>query len=472
MPPRIQIGGRSVPGQHAAYPGRTHGILPPNAGIGRIAQDRIDRLTAAASRRYKEAISYIDGVELYVWQLLYDGPPCSCGQEPEEPEIENGIAFIPDDSNAVDDYEPTLKVKTRDVTAYDDHIAKQPARADHNYQDEDDDDILGPITVPASSTSGNTDPYTPNSLSTGPYEGPMHGTGSSYMHQGQYDHEVPDSRSDEVGEELISEYEQENFWNPNSVLDDSTYVLGTMENTCPICFGTNIVGGYSLTGASRLVLPAVAVTAGTADDLDNAAKPPLYTIAPGEYLEWAGLTLANYFSFGWAIAFDLRKSVGLTITYSLDGTVWFPIKSIGQHNKVPLNTLRVRVTNESDSEIEFSHVDIMVQHTKVIGQVTNFNPAAGLSAATKGNGITITLPPDVGIIDRNSLIADNKYRLMWRVTDLETVSTHTRQVVSCTANTELLTQSFIETILYPNYTIEGRKQNIYGAGVEPIQGER
>lgn len=469
MAPRIQIGGRGVPGQHAAYPARPHGILPNNAGIGPIVQDRIDRLTAAASRRYKEAISYIDGVELYVWQLLYSGDPCVCGKVPDEPDTTNPhMDFIPDKTNAVDEYTDSLQVKTYDVSGYDEHMEHTKHAPDKPYNPTVEN-VLGDLV---SSTSGDTDPYIKGSKSTGPYEGRMHGQGSSYLHQGQYDHEVPDSRSDIYGEELISEYEQDNYWNPDSILDDDAYVLGTLENTCPICFGTGYIGGYSLIGSTRIVLPAATSSAGSTNDFDPNAKPPVYVLQPDDYLTWTNVKASNYFTFGWAFALNLRKTVPLRIEYSVDNVNWFPIKAIGQHSTAPLNTLSIRVTNAGVDTIDFSHVDIMLTHTKVVGQVTNFNPASGLSAATKGNGITITLPPDVGIIDRNSLIGENKYRLMWRVLDLETVATHTRQVVSCTANTELLSPSYIETILYPNYTIEHRKQHIYGAGVEPIQGER
>lgn len=468
----IRFGPRSVQGQHPAYPGRVHGIVPGNAGISHAAQDRIDLLTSAATRRAKEAISGIDAVRLFIWQPLKHGPACNCGTDPlydttPDPSANPYVLGIVEDKmDSADELKPRLRVKSRDVTAYDSHTATNP-HASHGL--DEDDDVLGVTLV--TSTRGNTDPYTEDSTSSGPYEGPMHGTNGLYLHQGSYDHEMPDSNEDEYGEVLISEYEND-AWNPDSILADNAFVLGSSTMTCPVCFGIGILGGYSLFGATRLVLSSANATGGNSLGSDDSIDPPSFDLNPGEYVEWSDLKCPNYFSFGWAISRFLRGRSDAVITYSLDDTTWKPIEQLQSDNAVNLSTLAIRVTNTGTQNAKFSHADITLFHSDVLGQVTNFNLIAGLAAAIKGDGITITLPPEVGIIDRNALIGDSKYKLMWRVTTVTPISTAQMQVISCELMTELMEPSLVETILYPHYSVEGQAQKTYGNGVEPVQGMR
>lgn len=471
---RFRFGARSVPGQHASYPGRVHGILPPNAGIARTAQDRIDLLTAAAARKAKEAISGIDAVRLYIYQPLKHGPQCNCGTEPDNrqliPSSNPHVLGIKDDEvDSISDIKPRLTVRTQDVTAYDRHAMSQP----NHVMGFDEDDILGDGIV--TSTSGTTDPFASNAPATtkGPYSGEMRGANGVYLHKGQYDHEQPDSLEHTYSEiDLLDEFEGDEAWNPDSILADSAYVLGSVLNTCPVCMGSGIIGGYSIFGATRLVLSSANSIGG--DNIGAEAKDnlPVYSLNPGETVLWDNLDLPNYFSMGWAIARDMRKRVGVAIEYSLDNVSWKPIGSLEGDNAVDLSQMVLRVTNDSDEVLDFSHVELVVFHNSVMGQVTNFNQSAGLADAIKGEGLTITLPPEVGLVDRNAFIADDKYRLMWRVVTVTPVMTAKRQVINCEVQTELMQPTLVETTMYPAYSIEEPTTKSYGAGVEPLMGER
>jgi hypothetical protein len=447
-----------------------HGIVPPNAGIAHAAQDRIDLLTSAASRRIAEAIS-IDATQLFVFSPKKFGVRCGCETEPsdhvaETPSSNSHVLGVAEDTtDDLDTAGSTLRVRVRDVSADDHHFAQTKSyRADHNFSEADvfDDEVPPPKT----STSGTTDPYTTNSLSVGPYEGPMH----DGRHAGEYDHEYSDSPSDEFGEELIADYEKD-AWNPDSILADNAYVIGSSQ-TCPICFGTGLLGGYDLLGGTRLVLSSVNATMVPMLGADESVMPPVYHLDPDDYVEWGGLNCPNYFQFAWAVAYDGRHASDVVITYSLDGTTYAPIAQLASVSQVNLQTLVIRATNTKDYPIDLTHVDVTLIHNVVRGQVTNFNQTAGHSVAIRGDGIEVSLPPEVGKVDRNSLIGDNKYRLMWRVTTVTPVETARGQVISCSVMTELMEPTLTETMLYPLFNVKGNKQLVFGAGVEPVQGMR
>lgn len=467
----FRFGARSVPGQHASAPGRVAGILPGNAGISHAAQDRIDNLTSSAARRAKEAISGIDAVRLFIFQPLKHGPKCNCGTESQDtalmPTSSNShvLGIIEDRADSADDMKSRVKVRTHDVTAYDRHVAKQPAsESDHNFG-VDEDDILGDGLI--TSTNATT--------GAGPYEGEMHGSGDTYLHSGAYDHERPDSVEDTYGEsELLNDWENDG-WNPDSVLADSAYVMGSSLATCPVCMGSGIIGGYEIVGGTRMVLSSANATGGENIGAETPTKSPLpiFTLQPGDNVEWSDLGVPNYFTMGWVIARNMRRKLGITILYTLnDGVLWKPISTLGSDNQIDLSNMTITVINESDEPVEFSHLELVMFHTVVLGQVTNFNQAAGLADAVKGDGLTITLPPDVGLVDRNALIADAKYNLMWRVTTVTSIETAKRQIISCEVQAELMQPTLIETTLYPPYSINGPKLLNYGGGVEPVMGMR
>jgi hypothetical protein len=467
----FRFGARSVPGQHAGSPGRAHGIIPSNAGIAHAAQDRIDLLTSAASRRIAEAIS-IDAVQLFVFSSKRHGIQCGCETVPSEhvePQTPINPYVLGESEDKTDDLDATgskLRVRVRDVSADDHHRAMQRSyRPDHNYSEADifDEEPIPPAT----STTGSTDPYVEDSLSTGPYEGPMH----DGRHAGEYDHETSDTTSDEYGEELISQYDTEP-WNVDSILNDNAYVIGSSQ-TCPICFGTGLLGGYDLLGGTRLILSSVNATNAPVLGPDVSVSPPAYNLAPGEYVEWGGLNCPNYFKFAWASSYDGRHNSEVTIRYTLDnGTTWKAIAQLENDNQVNLTALIIRATNETTHDVGLTHVDVTLIHNVVRGQLTNFNQTAGHDRAIRGDGLEISFPPELGKVDRNALVAENKHRLMWRVTTVTPVETAKGQVISCSAATELMEPTLTETMLFPLYSVKGNKQLIYGTGVEPVQGLR
>jgi hypothetical protein len=472
---RFRIGSRSVPGQRANTPGRVHGILPANAGISYAAQDRIDLLTSAATRRASEAISGIDSVQLFIFQPKRGGKACACGTQAtydttaDESPNPHVLGIVEDPADDMSGVGSSLKVHVRDVSATDHHMRHtNKNRPDHRFSEEDifDEEVI----PPASSTSGSTNPYVVGSTSTGPYEGEAHGG----LHAGSYDHELPDGP--EFGEELLDEYSQGDAWNPESILQDNAYVLGSTVNTCPVCMGNGVLGGYNLLGATRMILSSVNVTAeNVLGEEHNEGQVPFYTLEPNESLEWGDLNCPNYFQFGWAAAYHYRRASSVTIQYTLDTgptPTWVTIKNIGTLSEVALDDLRIRVVNLTTEAVKFTHLDVTLFHNEYRGQLTNFNEQAGSSTAVKGDGVEITLPPEVGKISRNSLIGDNKHRLMWRVTNLTPVVTAKGQVISCTATTEVMEPALVETHLFPLYSADGNSQLIYGAGVEPVQGQR
>lgn len=467
---RFRFGSRNVLGQRANAPGRVAGILPQNAGVAPVVQAQIDTLTAAASRRYKEAISGIDAVPLYIFQRLTTGTPCNCGAgegQPEEPDNPHTLGIVEDDIDSVSSFKERLNVKTYDVSGYDRHVANVQSSRVFN-----EDDILGEDTV--TSTSGSTDPYAPNSSSNGPYSGQTHGYGDLHLHAGSYDHEIPDAVENTYGDvELLEGWED--GWNPDSILADSAYVLGALLSICPVCMGTGLIGGYSLVGATRLVFSSGNYTGGenSGAEAPQESSLPVFTLQPGDTVEWEYKNFPNYFKPGWYIARNMRSRVNVAISYSNDGrATWKPISQLGNDSAANLSSVVFKVENDTSNIIEFSHFEIVVIHTDVLGQVTNFNQTAGLEEAIKGEGITITIPPEVGQINRNSLIAEAKYKLIWRVLTVTPIMTADRQLINCETPTELLKPAMVETILYPEYSIDLPTQMIYGNGVEPIQGER
>ncbi len=464
---KFRFGGRRVPGQHANAPGRVHGIVPQNAGIAHVAQQRIDALTSAATRKAKEAISGIDAVRLFIYQPIKHGPQCNCGTAVQDtaliPASDEDTFEVPDTTDVAGDIKPRLKVRAHDVTAYDRHVANMPANEpDHNFG-LTEDDILG------------DGPPTSTSDTNGPRTGEMHGSGNLFLHSGEYDHEVPDQVEDTYGEvELLADWEDgDDAFNPDSVLADSAYVMGGAITTCPVCMGSGLLGGYSLFGATRLVLSSANATGGNNLGAEVPAKSPLpiFDLGPGETVEWGGLNFPNYYSMGWAIARNMRRRIGLAMEYTLDGAQWKPIGNLEADNQVNLATMVIRVRNDSDESMEFSHLEIVVFHNAVLGQVSNFNQNAGLADAVKGDGLSMTFPPEVGLVDRNALVADAKYNLMWRVVSVMPILTAKRQLINCEASTELMQPTFVETIMYPAYSIEDQKTLSYG-GIEPVQGAR
>lgn len=466
---RFRLGPRFVPGQRASSPSKAHGLIPNNAGIAPVAQDRIDLLASAAARKAKEAISGIDAVSLYIFQPLRHGVACNCGAQANYDTIRNdasnpntvGIIEDSDEVDDIDDFKPRLKVRVRDLTP-EDHFKRSTPRSL-------EDEIFG--DDPITSTSGTVDPYSADAdpeIDKGPYEGKMEGAGRLYVNRGSYDNEL--AAASEFGEELISDYENE--FDVESTLRDSAYVIGSSLATCPICFGSGLLGGYSVVGGTKLTLSSANATGG--DNIGpESGDPAYYELEPGNSIIWEEQSLPNYFSLGWSIPRYMRRRLdGVLMEYSLDGNTWKPIGLLEDDRTVDLSQIQFRLTNDSQEPVKFTHWEITVFHTPVRGQVTNFAPLAGSSQAIKGNGIQITLPPEVGVIDRNSLIGDNKYRLMWRVVDLETIMTAKRQVISVTANTELMEPSLVETTLFPHYSVDGDPQKIFGAGVEPIMGMR
>jgi hypothetical protein len=434
--------------------------VPANTGIGDNANDTLAALAAASARRQKEAISNIDGVTLFLWQRLYAGETCPCrgGAPEDEPNTDPNVVSIDDSPHvpSVNDGYSSIKVHAVDVSPAHRHTEwEKPLVSDaepaHHFEATKDSDVE-PTIDPLEALHGYGR-VTPG----GPGQNPL-------------DHEW-DNTDGLFSDQLIADFEGEQSWNPEQMLLDNAYLLGMTHTACPLCLNTGFIGGYSLWGGTHRILPVEYAyeAEGAVLDEDNA-KVPVWTIQPGGYAAWR-TSLPSYFTVAWTLARNNRDAAaGLQFAFSI-GSNGTPSPNLKDFAQSPLDDLVVKVTNISNQPQKLTHVDLTVRHIMLKGQVSNYTAQAGLDQVVKANPLTVTLPAEVGIIDNNSIIAEAKYALVWRVTDLDTISDKDLRVTSVSTQTKLVGPSEIEATLFPMYAEKIVAQKLF-MGIEPRQGTR
>lgn len=455
--------GQSV---HPTGIGRAGGAYPNNMGAGTNAQMEADRLAAASARRQREAITGVDAVNLFLWQPKTSGLTCSCrGGLPSsdthsDPTILGVRAgtepSIRDPGNigvVAYDVSPTYQhTELRPHTV----ASTEPAHRFGFNDDPDDDNVQLSVFDATSATDVH-------GYSTQQYGGgPTTGAGNEARH------EFPPN---DFTEELISEFEADEAWDAASIVANNSYLTAAAQSSaCAICYNTGIVGGYDLWGGTHLVLESVAEPAVSNGFVEDPTyTPPVYTIDPDGYMLWQ-TSLPSHFDVLWtSVRHKRAATAGFVMAYSIDGQTF--VSDLASISTQALDTLYVRVTNPTDAPLQMTHVVIAVQHLKLRGQVTNLTLPAGRNTTFNADPITITLPADTGLIDRNSIIADSKYRLVWRAQSIESIMDSRMRLTSQTVSTKLVLVSEVEASIYPDFHWRHSPQKLY-MGIEPKQGSR
>ena len=395
---------------------RSPGLGEKNVGMARIAQNRLNRLVAAESRRINEAL-HVDGVVCRVWQPLTAGTVCTCKgvANPKDTIPEGPDLGLP----SMDDMSGGVQVVARRVNI----------QQDYNYK---------------SNTNSPLD-----SMLDSLYESQdLQATQDS-----DYIQKLLDADSDVI----------------KSIIDDSSYIIGS-QNSCSICFGRGFVGGYSLVGGLRLILDnsGLSQIVSLQGFLNPKRAPNSFYLNPNQSIIWS-VSLPSYFNTlsDPFIMYDRKLVTGMTISYSADnGTTWVTNLNLLTSNK--LDTLMVKVINSNSWPVEFTHLEQYLSWIpNLMGQIGNWQVTSGYDYKNATINTAIVLPPMVGTIDRNSFVADSKYGYLWKLNSINTISTAQNQPVSIECEGQIVRP--IETIELLNFERRTIIEKIFD-GVSVEQG--
>lgn len=367
---------------------RSPGIPSRNIGQSVAAQNRLDRIVDAESRKIQEALQ-VDGPVLRVWQPLKYGIVCTCKNAPSNRPIP---------INA-----PTQGLDTAD----------SPNRVIFKVR--------------------NIDPQLDNAKPPIANNTPLDTIEDAIYNS----YEPTDGENDE---EFLSKLLQNDDDIVNSLIDENAYVIQS-KNTCAICFGTGYVGGYSLYGGIRHILDnsgATTLTLYNGTYIRNTAQPNEFVIKPGKYIQFTS-QMPSYFTALAGPIFRNNKALvnGLSIAYSIDGNVWF--SNISALPTQRGDNVYFLVGNISNNDIIFTHVEHYLSYVLDLkGQIGNLHLNSGNDYFKSTAATTIVLPASIGPIDRNSYISDSKYGFFWRIDSINTISTAKNQNTSIECEAQLV----------------------------------
>lgn len=188
--------------------------------------------------------------------------------------------------------------------------------------------------------------------------------------------------------------------------------------SCPVCFGTGFVGGYSVSNSWRFVAD-VRMMQFEGGWIDFEKHPAQATLPPG-----ASATVQVRFPKA-AFRVDstqvylgrssLASSVQLEYLQGDEFKTLYPRAILGELCDGTIRTIRIR--NVSRNEVELSHLEIQtgLSDTALFGDYPELETIADVSVLRATQDIRIVLQTKVPTLSPFDIITDMNHRLAWMV---------------------------------------------------------
>jgi hypothetical protein len=386
-------------------------IGPPNQGLGRYAQARVDNTVARAVRRHAEALR-VDGNPVHLWIRRNGGLICTC-RAPAKTTVREQIEPVINQPTSDDLRQPPKE--NRKVTA--DDIVPIEFRVIHVRRQSG----IGMPFAPVPPEFEGVDTSPPN-----------------------LDGE-PDEHLNSIAPGGVADNAQTDAQLAR-MLSEGGVIYGGDQTACGICFGTGRTHGYEYFSGKRLVLDASnewPYNLTGAADIDVKQHPAKFSIDAkvDSTVEWTVDLPA--FTDGWQVVAarnNLKPANHVQIQWQLAG-VWQPLTLdlLLANEGIDRTRQKIRVISDGTLQLgettEFTHVELtyitappMLAQCGPLPLPTNFD----------------LLDPDLTIdwemlagandIPRESVFQDSKFRLLWKIMDITPKVTSTGQVFMYTVS--------------------------------------
>lgn len=377
------------PNRFSSLPGR-------NYGASSRVNTTIDNTVARANSRLEEALN-TDGVPFLYWHKSLQGLRCTCQLDATKPPTDgsiiedaqnNGVAVV-DATPHEDPSRPGFfKVRGFDTTPY------RYGRAKLSEQE------------------------TPNPTSI---TGEEVGTSPTMLVN-----EYKDKTYDDIADGLL--YDD----------DDDLLLLGDETITCGICFATGFTEGYTLANGKRQCLDASGAYKATlyGGFLDTDAKPFTYNLEAGGYVEWE-FELPTYFTRVLNITprSNLLPNTKVSLEFRFaneNAWVYCDIDFLNSRKGIPTKGF-IRATAYEATKLTHVELNIQLQDWLKLQMdplSEGSNPAAFKAAFTT----SFDLPPRLVNVAKEGVIYEQKYNMMWKLTDVTDGKTAKQQIFSWKAS--------------------------------------
>ena len=387
-------------------------LKPANYGMSHIAKERLVQYVGMAVQKHIEAVE-VDGTPAEIWIKQTGGRVCTC-QHPQITTSNSIGSDIPQHIQQVQEENPfTFKIKSPE-----DIIDAG------EYYDE------------------NKEPPTT-----------IQNDGGNWTKQFDTD-----------GSNLIDQ--------PSNLLDEglSSLLFGGDKSTCGVCFGTGWTDGYRLINGQRVVIDATLPNNVCMATIDTDTLPYSFKL-PGDsnsYIEWLKVEVPRYFK---DVEFGLFNN-----TIPVQGVVLIRPSNAQEYKPLSLSNLQnihsafmdIKIVGQFNQPLRFTHLNL-VYTTSDFPKIDTppFEKSENYQFFEALMTTNFEVPGSIPYVDRESVIGIAKEGFLWKVSSVNQVMTHERQIFKSTINARLIQRS--ECL----YLLNGlfRPKTVYNfRGLERIQG--
>lgn len=394
-------------------------VLPPsNRGMGHIAKTRLSQLVGAANDRHREALT-VENNSFWVWLRRKAGAPCTCsvGRSRKVSIDQDALdeATGPEGASTVD--KPMKALRLRPVSGNGFLDLNNLRDIHRGLMDEKEKDPTSQAT---------RDRQTDLSV------------------EGQMD-------------DLIMPHDTVDPDNPGYSLADQVYGTGE-EVRCGICLGTHFNEGYNLWGGKRIVLDATDRYKYTLHAVEINTETAPYTFVGNSlngpnYVMWSDIEIPTYHMGVLTLKISNNANI-VKSRYKLEvrrkGDISWSELTPTFFNVLNGSSLIVdiRVIMTSEEDLVFTHLDLVFQLTNPVkGAVPNLNRSANWDQWQALIVTNIEIPARIPGLDRECILQDGKFNLMWSVVDAERWNTQIGQDFNNNLSCRMLNRDDIRRVL-------------------------
>ena len=209
--------------------------------------------------------------------------------------------------------------------------------------------------------------------------------------------------------------------------DPSMLTLG--DYSCPVCFGSGYVGGYSLYNGSRIVIPC--------DDMNlhggilNVENYPFS--ASAEYIEFSVVLPKGAIqidSFRLLNNYDIVPCKILVDNQPINNSVLLSLCDGKLH----------RVSAKFNKITDFTHFEIQINQSVKSSYIEfpKLSKGSDLHLLDSTDSFQLLLSPDIPIIDRRDIITDTLYNKAYYVMDTSWLNTRQKQSLGWEINVRVI----------------------------------
>lgn len=238
--------------------------------------------------------------------------------------------------------------------------------------------------------------------------------------------------------------------------DFDASALGITDSTCPICFGTGYIGGFSLYNGFRLVIPCEEFTLPADGELliQNTPFSAKTTYAAADVVLPKGTVSVDAFRLlnGFKIADSFTVLIdGLPVSANT-----ILAKSDGRKHTV---------TIVSSSRAEFTHLEIQLNLSaeSVYMEVPKLNKSSSVSILDSTDPFQILLSPNIPHVDKLDIITESMWGKALMVQDVSWHNTKERQMLGWECNARVVQQQEVFNFLPRRQRIATKQQTTNAA---------